>query len=284
MHTRIVKLGIQGLLLSYALVALLPLSIGLLDSLKDPTGIFTDPFGLPYPPRWGNYIEAWQRADFSISFKNSLWVSGVSVVGILAFGSMAAYALTRLPVRSGMILSLYFLAGLMLPFRLAVLPIFTLLRDLHLLDTRTGLILVYMGIGMPISIFILAHFLRGVPREIEEAARIDGAGDLRIYWRIVLPLLRPALATVAILNFVTIWNDLFLPLVLLRSDRLKTIPLGISEFFNTYSHRWDLLFAGLEIALIPIVLIYLLLPRQFAQGWTGGLGGWERIRGKRDQG
>ena len=259
-----------GALLFYSLITAVPLLVMFFNGFKDMRGIFTEPFSLPWPIRFDNYVTAWTEANFSIYTINSVLITSVSVLAILLVASMAAYILARYSFPLRRFLYLYFLSGLVLPARLAIIPLFLLMRSLGLIDTRLSLVLVYTAAGLPFSIFLLTTFCRAIPREIEESARMDGARPFQIYWYIMLPLLRPALATVGIFNFVSIWNDFFFPLIFIQSDSKSTIPLGVSTFFGEYSVRWDLLFAGLNIAIIPIVILFIFASRQFMQGLTQG--------------
>ena len=165
---------------------------------------------------------------------------------------------------------LYFLAGLMLPIRLGILPLFFLMRDLGLLNTPWSLILIYAASGLPFTIFVLANFFETLPKELEEAARLDGAGEFRIYAQVMLPLVRPALATVAIFNFIPWWNDFFFPLIFIRAERFKTLPLGLFSFFGEHQNDWALLFSGLTITALPLLLLYLLASKQIIEGLTSG--------------
>ena len=269
---QLASLGIFELvLLGYAAIVVYPLLVMLASSLKSTGEIFQDPLALVPPSlRLSNYAQAWDQAHFGTYFQNSLLVGVVSVIFILLFGSMAAYVLARYPFPGNQLVYLLFLLGFMVPIRLAIVPLFILMRDLHLLDSLVGLVVVYVAGGMPFTIFILVNFFRRIPRDLEEAARIDGAGTFGIYWRIMLPLVRPALATVAIFEFLHVWNDFFFPLIFIGSPSLRTIPLGMSAFFGEYANNWGLLFAGLSISIVPVLVLFLLMSRQFIAGLTAG--------------
>lgn len=264
------QLILHVILLAYSFIVLYPIGIMLLSSVKNTREIFMDPYGWPKILRWDNFSRAWRIASFSAFFKNSFFVSIMTVVVLLFISSMAAYVLARFEFRGNGILYMIFISGLMLPIRLAVVPIFTMMRDVRLLDTRTSLMIVYVASGIPFSIFLLVNFFKTIPKEIEEAAIIDGCTPFSIYYRIMLPLIRPALATVGIYNFIGTWNDFFFPLVFLRTESKYTIPLGIMKFFGEYSNQWDMLFASLTIAIIPIIVIFLFASNQFIKGMTAG--------------
>jgi raffinose/stachyose/melibiose transport system permease protein len=192
------------------------------------------------------------------------------VTAILVVSYMAAYALARYTFRGNELIYLFFLSGLMVPLKLAIIPLFMQLTALDLIDRHVGLILVYTAMGIPSAIFILTGFLRSLPAELEDQARIDGASEARIMGSIMLPLAKPALIIAGIHNAVPIWNDFFFPLVFIQNDRLKTLPQGLTIFMGEYNTDWGVLFAGLTLAALPITALYMLLSRQFIAGLTQG--------------
>lgn len=257
-------------LAAMAFVFLYPILLMVFTAFKTTREVFFDPFGLPSQWSLRPLQEVWSRANFAVYFKNSVFVTTASLASVLAFSSMAAYALARYRFRHANALYIYFLAGLMVPIRLGVLPLFLLMRDMGLLNTYWSLILTYAASGMPMSVFLLTGFFRGLPQELEFAARIDGCTEFQVFQKVMLPLVRPALATVAIVNFVPWWNDFFFPLLFIQNDALKTIPLGMTIFFGQYQTDWGLLFAGMLIASLPLVALYLAMSRQFIAGLTAG--------------
>lgn len=258
------------ILIIYSIGVFIPfLTLGL-NSFKSLREIFLTPFSLPSYFRIENYTATWKQANLSIAYINSFTISIVSIFGILLTSSMIAYILARYDFPFRRILYLYIISGLVLPARLAIIPIYLLLRDLALLDTRIGLILVYIATGIPFSVFILKHFMEAVPVEIEDSARIDGASPWKIYNLIILPLCRPALVVVAIFNFVAIWNDFFFPLILINSRSKETIPLAISVFFGEYANQWHLLSTALWMATFPALLMFAIMSKQFISGMTQG--------------
>jgi raffinose/stachyose/melibiose transport system permease protein len=263
-------IGFHVLLGAYSLVVLYPLLVMLFSSVKSTRELFTNPLGVPTHPVWSNYVQAWKEAKFAVYFKNSIWVTVASTASILFFSSMASYILGRAKFKLNAWVYGLFMAGLVIPGRLAIIPLFLLIRDLHLLNKHTGLILIYTGHAMPFAIFLLTTFFRQIPHELEEAAVVEGAGRFTIYWRIMLPLVRPALATVGIFEFLHVWNDFFFPLVFLRSEKLMTIPVGLSVFFGEYATNWALLFAALAISILPVVVAFIVMSRQFIAGLTAG--------------
>ncbi|BAS28294.1 carbohydrate ABC transporter permease [Limnochorda pilosa] len=262
----LVYLGLAAL----AAVFLYPLVLMVFTAFKSTREIFMDPFGLPSGWSLKPFLDVWGRARFSVYFRNSVLVTSLSTVVVLACSSLSAYALARYRFRFNGMLYLFFLAGIMIPIRLGVLPLFLLMRDLHLLNTHASLVLTYAASGMPMSVFLLAGFFRTLPKELEYAARIDGCTEFQTFYRVMLPLVRPGLATVTIVNFVPWWNDFFFPLLFIQSDHLKTIPLGMTVFFGQYMTDWGLLFAGMLIASLPLLVVYLVMSRQFIAGLTAG--------------
>lgn len=262
--------AVQALLALNAALMLLPLGVMVLSAFKTNAEIFTSPFALPAAFDLGNLRRVWTETDFAQQLGNSILVTTSAVALLLMAGTMAAYALARYRFRGRDLLVLFFLSGLMVPLKLAVIPLFVQLDMLHLIDTRTGLVLIYVAMGLPSTVFILQGFLRALPGELEEAARIEGASEARILWSVMLPLARPALVIAGIQNAVPIWNDFFFPLVFITTDRLKTLPQGLTLFMGEFNTDWGVLFAGLTLSALPITLCYIVLSRQFIAGMTQG--------------
>ena len=263
--------AVHLLLWGYAAVAVGPLLLMLLNSLRPSAEIFSDPLGMPTGLYLGNYVEAWTEAQFGTYFVNSVLVTCSAVFVGTAVSALAAYPLGRYLFRGHGVLTAYFIAGLTLPIRLAAVPIFYLLASLGMIDSQIGLALVYAASGVPFSVFILTAFFRGLPDELEDAARIDGAGEFRIFSRVMLPLVRPALATVALFQFVQLWNDFFFPLILLRTTEKYTLPVGLTYFFGQYQTDWGAVFAGLVITTLPLIVVFLLLTRHIVSGLVAGM-------------
>ena len=247
------------------------------SSLKADAAIFSDAFALPVPGalHTENYAHAWKQARFGEYFLNSLLVTTSSVILITALGAMAAYALARFYHPAGRMVFWLFLAGLMIPAQLAVIPLFFEMRALGLLNSRAGLILVYTANGLPFAIFILAGFFRSLPRTLYEAAVIDGCGEFSAFWRVLLPLARSGLVTVAIFQFIGVWKEYFFAFMLVGGDAdgsARTLPLGLANLSITAQYRTDygMLFAGLVLVTLPILAIYLLLQRQIVKGVAAG--------------
>ena len=277
MHSRFSRHVVVALLAAYAAWVVFPMLWVAYSSLKADAAIFRDAFALPglnelHPE---NYARAWREARFGTYFFNSVLVTGTAVSLILVLGAPAAYALARFFHPLGRVIFWLFLAGLMIPAQLAVVPLFFELRALGLLNSRLGLILVYTANGLPFAIFILAGFFRSLPRALHEAALIDGCDEAAAFWRVLLPLAGPGLVTVAIFQFIGIWKEYFFAFMLASGDSgggARTLPLGLANLAITAEYRGDYgsLFAGIVLVTIPILLVYLLMQRRIVKGVAAG--------------
>jgi len=269
--SRLEQLVVQFILIAWAIVVLFPIGVAVINSFKPNLGeVYRGPLNLPSTWSFGNYVEAWVGASFGKYFLNSVIISGCTVVIVTFCASTTAFVLVRMPFRGSTIIFGCFMLGVIIPIRLALAPLFAMVNTLGLLDTLTGVILVQSASMMPVAVFIMTAFLRSVPAELEDAARMDGALPFSIYWRVVLPLIRPAIATVALLTFVQSWNEYFLPLIFLQSPDNYPITLGIAEFRSQFAVQWHLMFAGILIMLIPTIIAFILASRQFIEGLTQG--------------
>jgi ABC-type glycerol-3-phosphate transport system permease component len=252
----------------YCLYAIYPVVWMGGSALKSIVEMLTKPFQLPAEPEWFNFVEAWQRGVSSYLL-NSILVTVISVIGILFVSGLAAYALARLkfPGRSAVFLLL--VTGYAIPIQTVLVPLYELLQATRLLNNYLGLILPYIAFGMPFSIFLLYAFFLDFPKEVEEAARLDGCTDFQILWRIVMPLSTPALASVAIFQGVAIWNEFVLALIIISNDARKTLPLGLQTFQGQYATDWPTLLAAVVMATLPVLLLYIVLQRQFMRSLAG---------------
>ena len=262
--------AIQGVLLLNAFIMVYPLFVMVISSFKTNAEIFTSPFALPHSFSLANAEKVWTDTNFVRYLANSIGVTGASIVLIVVFSTMAAYAIARYEFRGNALMLMFFLSGMTVPLKLAIIPLFIQLDTLHLIDSYAGLVLVYVAMGIPSAVFIMTGFLRSLPRELEEAPRIDGASELQVMMLVMLPLARPAMVIVAIQNAVPIWNDFFFPLILITSDSLKTLPQGLTVFMGEFTTNWGVLFTGLSLAALPITLVYIALSRHFIAGITQG--------------
>ncbi len=263
--------GASILLWGYAALALVPLLLMVSSSLRSNADLISDPLGAPWPISTQSYRDAWTTGHFATYFGNSLMVTIGAVALSTSVSTMAAYAIARVRSRFFRALESLFLSGLMLPIHLAILPIFYLFDGLGLIDSRMGLAMMYGASGVPFSIFVLTTFFRQLPEELEEAAALDGASTWQTFWRVMVPMVRPALATVAVFRFVPIWNDFLFPLVLLRKQEKYTLPVGLTTFFGENATNFSAVFAGLVITTIPLILLFLLATKQIVAGLTAGM-------------
>jgi len=257
-------------LASWSLIVLFPIWTLIINSFKIQKDIFADPFGLPHKYTFNGYVSAWTEGRFDLYFFNTINVTVTSLILILLIGSMAAYALAKWKSWVSGFLYIFFIAGIMIPIRLGTIDLVRLISALNLQNRLESLIPVYVAMGLPIATFVLTAFIRSLPSEMFDAAKVDGASEWRIYTSIVLPLLRPALATVAIFNMIKIWNDFWFPLVFIRAQQSRTIALGVSLLFGQYRTDWNKALSVLSLAVIPILLLYVLLSREFIKGLTAG--------------
>lgn len=254
----------------WALIVLFPLYTMIANSLKRQREIFRNPFLPPWPFEFEGYATAWSDGRFDLYFRNSLFVTVISLLFIIFLGSLAAYALANWRGRTSAIIYLLFVAGLMVPIRLGTINIFQIVQMLGLVDTVFSLIPVYVAMGLPMAVFVLTAFMRGVPHDLIDAAHVDGASEWRIYSSIMLPLVRPALATVIIFNLIPVWNDLWFPLIFIRAEDQRTVILGVSLLFGQYQSNWTRILSALSLSALPILILYLLMSKQFIKGLTAG--------------
>lgn len=265
--------ALEMLMVAVAVAFLFPVYALVTLSLKDPQQIAASPLGLPTSPTFANFGAAWERASFGSALLNSTVITVVSVVILIGVGSFAAYFIARCQTRLGYGLYVLFLLGIVLPFQLGMIPLFSLVDDADLLGTYQGMIIFYTGIQLPFTIFLYTGFIRALPSDYSDAALIDGAGHLRAFSQVVFPLLRPITGTVLILNAVFIWNDFFTPLLYLGGSEKETIPVRIFSFVGQYVSEYGLVFAGLVLAALPILAIFLVLQKYVIKGFSSGLKG-----------
>ena len=258
-------------LLAYTIVAIFPIILIIINALKARKAIFNDPLALPWIDTFSleGFYTVFDRSNFPLYFWNSITITVVSLFLIVFTGSMAAYALSEYKFPGNPLLALYLAFGIMIPIRLGTISILSMIVSMGLINTLTGLILVYTAQGLPLTIFVLQEFMRQVPRELKDAARVDGASEYRIYW-LILPLVRPAIATVAVFVMIPVWNDLWFPLILAPGESTKTVTLGAQVFLGQFVSDWNAVLASLSLAMIPILILYVLFSRQLIRGLTAG--------------
>jgi len=239
-------------------------------SLRTTSEIMADPYALPSVLHWQKFPDAWISSNYATYFKNSAWVSAVCVVFLSLFGAMAAHCLARYRFPGNRVIFFLIFSTIILPPQITVIGLFQILASYGLIDTHTGLILVYIAMQLPLTIYILESFFARIPQELYDAARMDGYSDFEIFWRITLPIGMPAIATSAILNIIYIWNEFLYAVVLLTSDDKRTLPLGIQRFLGDQLEDIGMLSTGLMIAVIPIIVVYVLFSEKMIQGMTAG--------------
>jgi len=255
----------------YALISLFPIVMILFNSFKAKKAIFGTPFALPTSETFSliGYETVLDRATFHIYFLNSGIVTFVALVLTLFVGAMAAFALAEYDFPGNAMVALYLSIGIMIPIRLGTVGILRLMVSLKLVNTLTGLILIYVAQALPMTIFILSQFMRQVPKDLKDAARIDGASEYRIFG-MVLPLVRPALGAIGIFTMIPIWNDLWFPLIVAPSAKTATVTLGVQQFLGQWVSDWNAVLSSLTMAMIPILLLYIIFSQQMIRSITAG--------------
>ena len=267
---RLSTVGTYLILSAWSLIVLFPLWTMIVNSFKIQREIFRNPYGFPKNFTLDGYKNALSAGRFDLFFRNSVLVTVISLALIIFLGSLAAYALARWRSRFSNLVYFFFILGLLIPIRLGTISIIQIVKALKLNDTLAGLIPIYVAMGIPIAILVITAFIRSLPKDLLDAAAIDGASEWQIYWTIILPLVRPALATVAIFNLIPVWNDFWFPLILIRQESSRTVPLGVTLLFGQYQTNWTNILSALSLASMPIIILYLLMASQFIKGLTAG--------------
>jgi len=263
--------GKHAVLIGYTFIALFPIVLIVMNSFKARSAIFGAPLAPPTATTFSviGYDTITKRGEFPTWLSNSVIVTGAVLVLVLVLGSMAAFALARHRFPGSRMLGLYLAIGIMIPIRLGTVSILNLVVGLGLGNTLLALILVYTAAGLPLAVFVLSNFFREVPRELEDAARVDGAGHFRIFGMVV-QLARPAIAVVGILTMIPVWNDLWWPLILAPGRSTATLTLGTQQFLGQFVSDFNAVLAALTIAMIPMLVLYVVFNRQFIRGLMGG--------------
>jgi len=262
----------HAILITYTIIALFPVVIIIINSFKARNAIFRTPLQPPTPDTFSliGYQTVWAQGNFLSYFQNSLIVTVVSIALVLIFGAMAAFALSEYRFRGNTLMGLYLALGIMIPIRLGTVSILELMVASGLVNTLTSLILVYTAQGLPLAVFILSEFMKQVSDDLKNAGRIDGLSEYRIFFRLVLPLVRPAMATVAVFTMIPIWNDLWFPLILAPAEGTKTVTLGAQMFIGQYVTNWNAVLSALSLAILPVLILYFFFSRQLIRGITAG--------------
>ena len=271
-HTSGTTIAAHGILIAYTIIALFPVFVILINSFKTRKAIFREPLALPNADSFSliGYETVLKQGDFFLYFQNSMIVTVVSLFLILLFGAMAAFALAEYRFRFNTVMGLYLALGIMIPIRIGTVAILEMMVQTGLVNTLTALILVYTAQGLPLAVFILSEFMKGVSDDLKNAGRIDGLSEYKIFFRLVLPLVRPAMATVAVFNMIPIWNDLWFPLILAPAEETKTLTLGSQVFIGQFVTDWNAVLSALSMAILPVMVLYVIFSRQLIRGITSG--------------
>ncbi|OOM82446.1 L-arabinose transport system permease protein AraQ [Clostridium puniceum] len=256
------------------LIYMLPFYLMFINSFKTRREIFSNTTGLPAAWNYKNYLDAMNRMDIVTSFTNSMIVTVGGVALIILFSSMAAWVLVRDQSKKSKVIFYIFTSGMIVPFQAIMLPLVKWMAKFQfgpfqMLGTRYGLIFMYIGFGVSMSIFLYHGFIKGIPQEVEEAATIDGCSKWQTYVKVLLPLLKPTTVTVAVLNSIWIWNDFLLPFLTVNG-KVNTIPLAMNTFFGAFSKQWELAMAALVLAIIPIIIFYFFVQKHIIAGIVQG--------------
>lgn len=261
---------IYTVLTIFAIVNAYPIIWMVINSFKSEKEFAVNQFGLPSEFVFENYISAWKSANLGTLFTNSIFICVLATILTVIIGAFASYFLARFKYKMNKVVYTFFIFGMLIPIHATLVPMFILMRNIGLLNTPITLLFPYIAFHLPITIFILTSFMKAFPKDIEESAIMDGCGIFRIFWSIILPMSRPALATVLILNFIYNWNEFSFALVLINDPTLQTLPLGLASFAGQFTTNYGAQMAGLSMSLIPILAFYLLLEKEIVNGMTAG--------------
>ncbi|WAM36029.1 carbohydrate ABC transporter permease [Caldicellulosiruptor acetigenus] len=268
--SRIGSLIINAFVMLLSLSCIFPIVWLIYSSLKTEKEFVLNIAALPAHPTFENYINAIKTAKMHIYFFNSLFTTVVSVILIVLFSFVVGYFFARYRFTGRNLLYTMFLAGMLIPIHALLVPMFVEFKVLGLLDKRITLILPYVGLGLPMAIFLMENFIKDIPHEIEEAAYIDGATLTTTLFRIILPICKPIISTVVILSSLSSWNEFSFALVLIKSDALKTLPVGLTNFTSQYTVKYTQLMAAITIAILPVIMVYLIFNKKVIQGLVAG--------------
>ncbi|MBG1233877.1 carbohydrate ABC transporter permease [Aestuariivirga litoralis] len=266
------KLSVHLVLVAYTCLALFPIILVIMNSFKARKAIFLSPLTPPTPSTFDliGYHRVFADGAVGNYYLNSITVTLGTIFFTLLFGAMAGWALSEYKFRFNKLIGLYLAIGIMVPIRLGSVAIISMISGLGLINTLTALICVYVAQNLPLAVFILGEFMNQIPKDLREAARCDGLSEYSIFFHIILPLLRPAMATVAVFTMIPVWNDLWFPLILAPSGGKQTITLGVQQFLGQYVTDWNSVLAALSTAIIPVLIFYILFSRQLIRGLTSG--------------
>ncbi|WP_019635958.1 carbohydrate ABC transporter permease [Paenibacillus fonticola] len=252
------------------LIFLAPFYFLFVNSVKPFGEIMSNSASWPEVFRWENYSKAWELTRFPEAFTNSLLITSISVLLMALISAMGAYRMVRSDTLFNRALFFLFIAAMVIPFQSIMIPLMRVVNVLGVNNSMFGLILTYLGLGAPMSLFLFHGFVKSIPLEIEEAATVDGCTPITVFFRIVLPMLRPMLMTVIVLNCLWVWNDYLLPSLILQRPEMRTIPLATFAFFGQYTKQWDIALPALVLGIAPIIIFFLFLQRYIVEGIAAG--------------
>ena len=270
LKTRVLKFVLYTAIVLYIFTIFYPIFLMIITSLKSRSEVPVNPFGLPRELYLDNYKKLFSISKYLLYFWNSILVTVISLTLVIVLSSMVAFVLAKYNFPARKFLYVYFILGLIIPFRLGSLSILKMMIDIKVYDTIFSLIIINTAIGIPFGVFVLTDFIRVIPDELCNAARIDGYSEPHLFLSIILPLAKPAIATVAIVYFIPFWNDFWFPLILTESDSSRTVPRATALLFGQFETDYGLVFAVLSLASIPVILFYLILSKQFVKGLSAG--------------
>lgn len=254
----------------YTLYTLYPIFLMIVTSLKGNLEIMKNPVGFPQTVVTDGFVTLFTKENFGQYFLNSIFVTVVSSVILLVISILLAYILARYKSKLSSFLYIFFLVGMMLPLRLGLLSLNDLFYSMGLIDNLWSLIFIYIAMNIPFTMFLLTGYIKMIPESMEESAFIDGANTWQIVWKIVVPLIKPAIATTIVYNFVPIWNDAFFPLIFISSNNNRTLMQAVTLFFGQFSTNWNLVFSALTLACVPVILVYIFCSKQLIKGMMAG--------------
>ena len=266
----VARLAETVLMLIYTAFTFSPLAWVFTMSLKDTATIRQSPYSLPLDPRWANYSDVWVNSNYSQYFINSGYAVGLAIAILIVVASMAAYAFARMPFHGSEMIFLAIFTSIMLPAQVLLIPIFQLLVSYKLINTLTGLALVYVAVQLPMATYILRSFFAQIPRELAEAARMDGCSEWKIFWKIMMPIATPAISTILIVNFVALWNEFIFAVIFIQDEARRTLPLGVMKFVGDVYEDLGRMASGLVISIIPVLLLYMFFSEKFIKGMSAG--------------
>jgi ABC-type glycerol-3-phosphate transport system permease component len=262
--------GRHGLLILFAVISLYPILVTWFTALRPAKEAQREPFGLPWPPIWDNVANAWVKGRFGDYLMNSVIIAVPTVIGVVVLSALAGYGIARFRFPGRALAFGAILLGLTIPFQSVMIPLYYQLLQMGLLGSYWAVILPGIAFGLPFGVFLMAAFFEDLPKELHEAARVDGCSELRIFWSVMLPLAKPAVSTLIVFQFMRTWNEFLMPLLYLQDEAKRPIPLGLMFFQGTYTKDIGLIAAGVTLATVPVIIVYLIFQRQFVRGLTAG--------------